>query len=440
MRSVPSIRKERSAASPGAPPESAGGRLGAASRRTPNGTPTLGCFDSVAFVTTEAATWQRSAALVALALATFSIVTSEVLPVGLLPQMSEDLGSSLSTTGYLVTGYAGVVALTSIPLALATRRVERRRLLCGVLALFSAATALAAAAPGYWVLFVARMLAALAHALFWAVVASTASRLFPAEVRGRVLAVVFAGSSLAFVLGLPAGALLGQQAGWRVAFLTLAAIGAAVLAALAAFLPSLPVTVSNTAVPASLDLRRYGLLVAATILLMTGMNTAATYITVFLDEVSGLSPTGVDLVLFARGLAGLVGVAVSALVLDRWPRATLQVAVATLAVAQLGTFAFGSSALAAAGLITLTGVAGLLMASSLQGAVLDVAPDNPDVASAGSSASFNVGIGGGALIGGLLLDTSGVRSTALVAGLLAGAALAAVLAATRHVPDPLPAD
>ncbi|MFF7362166.1 MFS transporter [Streptomyces sp. NPDC008125] len=159
----------------------------------------------------------RGRALVAVAglsLALFAFATVEALPVGLLPQIAQGLGVSLSSVGFLVTGYGLVVMATAVPLTAMTRRIPRRRLL----ALFTGATLLCGTAPGYGVLLGARVLIALTHAVMWSVVASAAAGMFPVRVRAEVVATLFGGSSLAQVLGAPAGTWLGQQTDWRVPF------------------------------------------------------------------------------------------------------------------------------------------------------------------------------------------------------------------------------
>jgi DHA1 family inner membrane transport protein len=155
------------------------------------------------------------AALLALAVAAFTYVTAETLPIGLLLLMTADLDVAPSTVGLLVTYYGLVVVVASLPLTHVTRRVPRRQLLASLLAVSVLATWVSAAASSYWVLLAARVVTALSQALFWSIVVPTAAGLFPPRVRGRVIAVVFAGSSLAAVLGLPVGTWSTAAHGWR---------------------------------------------------------------------------------------------------------------------------------------------------------------------------------------------------------------------------------
>ncbi|PRX97125.1 MFS transporter [Allonocardiopsis opalescens] len=367
------------------------------------------------------------AALAALAVSTFCYVTSESLPIGLLAPIAADLEVSLPQVGLLVSGYGLTVAVVSVPLTQATRRVPRRLLLSGVLALFAAATLVSALAASYPVLLAARLVSALTHGVFWSVVAVTAAGLFAPRLRGRVVSVVFAGSSLAGVLGVPAGTWLGQQAGWRAAFVALSVLVVAMLAVFASTMPSGPAGVGHAARGRAPDVRRYVLLLVATALMITGVFTAYTYTTDFLTSVPGFPASAISALLLVNGVAGVVGVAVAGAATERSPRWALLAAAGTMAAAQLGLYALGESRPAAVALLALSSFSIGLLAAALQVRVLDVAPGSADLASAGTSSAFNLGIGLGALLGGLLLPALGVRSTALVGGLLVAAALAVLL-------------
>jgi DHA1 family inner membrane transport protein len=375
------------------------------------------------------------AAVAALGGASFCFVTGESLPVGLLPQLSAGLRVSLSAVGLLVTIYALVVVAVSAPLTHLTRDVPRRPLLSGLLVTFVMATLAAAAAPSYGWLMAARVVIALAQALFWSIVAVVAVGLFPPRARGRAVAAVFAGSSIALILGVPAGTLIGQLAGWRVAFAGLSGAGLLDLAALAVLLPSMRAGEGHAAVGTRPDPRRYRLTVLATILCVGGSFTAYTYVTAFLTRVSGLALRAVPPVLLVTGVTAAVGIVVTGLLLDRHPTLARVGPVALLAAALLALFALGTSGAAT---IVLEGCAGMGLsgvAIANQSHVLVVAPRRTDIASAWYSASFNVGIAGGPVIGGVVLSTLGLRCTPLVGGMLALLGLAAVLVETC-VPSP----
>ena len=366
-------------------------------------------------------------ALLGLAVGTFVYVTTETLPIGLLLPISADLAITPSAAGLLVTWYGLVVVVASLPLTQLTRRVPRRPLLSGLLGVFVLATWASAAASGYWMLLGARVVTALSQALFWAVVVPTAAGLFPPRLRGRVVAVVLGGGTLAAVLGLPLGTWLGQQAGWRAAFLVLSGIGLTAMMAVAAWLPAGAPGRGHAARGTDPDRRRYLTLMAMTVLAATGAFAAFTYITPFLIEVSGFPAAATGPLLLVRGVAGIVGVAAGGALVDRRPWAAMLVPVAAQTTALLGLYALGGTPIVAVALVALSGLAFGALTTALASRVLQVAPGSADLAAAGASTAVNVGITAGALVGSVLLPGLGARSTALVGGLLSLAALAVAL-------------
>ncbi|MFI0350338.1 MFS transporter [Actinomadura sp. 9N407] len=369
--------------------------------------------------------------MAALAVAAFCFGTTESLPIGLLPFISADLDSSASAVGLLVTGYGVVVALVSVPITKLTVRVPRRPLLTGVMAVFVLMTLAAVLAPGYGTLMAARVVTALAQALFWPVAVVAAAGLMPPEKRGRAASYVFAGGSLAIVLGVPAGTWLGEAAGWRASFAVLGVVTALALVAIAVLLPGGPPGQGHAAKATAPDARRFRTLLVVIVLAIGGSFTAYTYIAEFLTDVGGFPETAISPLLLANGAADIVGLAIAAAVVDRGARGLLGGAAALLAVALLVLYGFGATAAGAVAGLVLMGLAMPAIATSMQARVLETAPGNTDIASAWASAAFNVGIAGGALTGGLLLPLYGVRSTALAGALAAGAA--AALVAAEHV-------
>lgn len=370
---------------------------------------------------------RTTAALAALGLATFAYVTTENIPVGLLPQIAHDLHRSRSATGYLVTGYAAVVVLTSVPLVLATRRFSRRRLLQGALSLFVLGAAAGAAAQTYGELLATRVAIALSHAVFWAVVAAAAAALVPPERRGQALGMVFSGSSLASVLGIPAATWVGQQTSWRVSTLAASMLGLLALGAVAALLPETPPADEVDAAPHP-DGRRYAVVLGALGLAVGGAFVMLTYVTVFLLGPGGFSSGAISPILLVSGVAGVIGVAVSSRFVARHARETMAAGVAMLAVSLLLLAAFAYHGAIDIALLGCFGFSFSVLAVGVQSRVLDVSPGSVNVGSAGNSAMFNVGIGGGALAGGLLLGGPGVRAIPVVGGALALASLATLLA------------
>jgi predicted MFS family arabinose efflux permease len=322
-------------------------------------------------------------------------------------------------------------------------------LLGGLLAVFAVATLSAALAPSFAFLLAARIVTAVTQALFWSVVASTAVGRFPPERRAQVIAALFTGSSLAPVVGLPIGTWIGQQAGWRVAFAGLSVLAVTTCAAVVTALPTIRPEDEPARTGESPDVRRYVLLLLVTTLAITGMFTAYTYITAHLVDVAGLPSSALSVVLLLSGLAGTLGVIVSGTVLPRRPWTVLLVPLATMAAALWLLQLAGRQIPAAVVAFSLLSFAGSSFASGLAARVLLVAPGNTDLASAGSSSAFNLGIGAGAWIGGLIAASpGGVPQTALAAAVLASAALALMLGeplitgrrGPNHRPAPLRAE
>jgi predicted MFS family arabinose efflux permease len=366
----------------------------------------------------------RWLALLSLALCTFLHVTSENLPIGLLLPMARALRTTPSAIGLLVTAYAFVVIATSVPLTHVTRKVARRPLLSALLVVFVASACASAAAPTYGVLLVARLVSALSQALFWSVVTPTAADLFPAHLRGRAIAVLMGGATLANVVGVPGSTFLGEVAGWRAAFAAVGVLGLVATVGVFLLLPrERPSEGPVVKAGSSPDARRYWTMVAMTAVAVTGAFVSLTYVTPFLAEVSGVAAGAMGAVLFGRGVAGLVGVATAGWLADRRPALALLAPIALQALALLGLYACGSSTPAAVMLVAVTGFALSALATVLGSRVLALAPGPTDMASAVTSSAFNVGITLGALAGSALIPEAGVRTTALAGGLISLAAL-----------------
>ncbi|MEU1470994.1 MFS transporter [Streptomyces sp. NPDC005761] len=371
-------------------------------------------------------------------LAAFTFNTAENLPIGLLELISGSLRVSVSAVGFLVTGYGVTVAVASLPLAHGVRAVPRRHVLTGLLTALVASSLVAALATSYWLLLVTRLLTALAQALFWAVMGPVAVGLFAPEVRGRVVGALSVAGSLALVLGVPIGSWLGHRSGWPVPVAILAGLGLISLVTIAVLLPTSPPEEQPAAYGASPDARRFGVVLAAGALSATGAFAGFTYIVKFLGDVSGFSPSTVNVLFVAFGVACLAGVSITGALLDRAPHAALTTAVATQAVGMLGLYVSGTDPVAAVVFLVLVGGALGPVFMSTQNAMLHCAPGRTDIALAANSGSYNAGIAAGATLGGLVLPLADVRGTFLAGGLLTLGACAVLLGGQllRHRPDP----
>jgi len=366
--------------------------------------------------------------LIALSLSTFVYVTTETLPIGLLPSIATDLGSTTSAIGLLVTAYALVVVVASIPLTQLTRRLSRRLLLSILLSVFVVATCLSALAPSYWLLMSARMLTALSQALFWAVVTPAAAGLFRTAVRGRAISILYAGGSVAALAGVPVGTWLGQQTNWRVPFFALSGVGLVILVTIVASLPDTPAGLGSADRGSAPDRGRYLSIVTTTALAVTGAFAAFTYINPFLTDVSGFSESSIGPLLLVRGVAGLVGVFVVGFLVDRHGWQIMIALMAAQTVALAGQYTMGGSQVATVVTISVSGFTLAALSAALGARVLAVAPGGSDMAAAGTSTAFNVGITAGALFGSVMLSGAGVRSTALAGAVLTLVAFVVVLA------------
>ncbi|MCZ1012420.1 MFS transporter [Streptomyces lydicus] len=377
--------------------------------------------------TAPSARRHRVAVLAALMLAAFTFNTTENLPIGLLKLISADVQVSLSAVGYLVTAYGLTVALVSLPLAHATRSMPRRHVLTVLLAALVLSSLVSALGSSYWLLLVARLVTALAQALFWAVMGPVAVGLFPPAVRGRVIGVLSVAGSLALVLGVPLGTWLGQQSAWQVPLVVLAGLGLASLVTITVLLPTSRPEEGHAAYGSAPDRRRFGIVLATTALSVTGAFAGYTYLVKFLGDVSGFSDTSVSALLMVSGIAGVAGVSITGPLLDRYPRGTLAVPVATQAAGMLGLYAFGTARAGAVAFLVLLGGSLGPVFMATQNQMLRFAPGRTEIALAANSGAFNAGVAGGALLGGLILPVQDVRATFLVGGLLTVAAFTAVL-------------
>ncbi len=378
--------------------------------------------------------------LLVIAAAIFVNNTSEFLPTGLLPDMAQGLRVSESQVGLLVTVFAGTVVVATVPLTALTRRFSRKWLMVVTLGVFVVVNVLCAIAPSYEWLVAARVLGGLAHGLFWSVTGPYASRLVARRHLSRAIAVTGGGSSAAFVLGVPFATALGHALGWRLAFLITAGAVLVFLVLVVVLLPPvshLPPPAATGAIELPLWRDRTVPVVAVVcvcvVLLITGHNVLYTYIAPWITQVAAMPPDDVPGVLSAYGLAGAVGLVVAGWLGDRCPRAAPSTMVAATAVAilVLGLGGAASPVVAVAGIVAwsvaIGGVGPLLQSRMMHGTSQRLR----DIGAAWTTIAFNASIGGGALLGGVLLDAWGIASLPFTAAALLTAGLVVMLATDR---------
>jgi predicted MFS family arabinose efflux permease len=365
----------------------------------------------------------------------FVIVTAEILPIGLLTSIGSGFAVSDGVAGLTMT-MPGFLAAVAAPLVtVATARLDRRVVLCGLMLVLLVANVLAAVATAFWVLLASRVLVGVVIGGFWSVGAGLAARLVPPVAVGRATAVVFAAVPLGSVLGVPAGTLIGDLAGWRSAFVVLAALSAVVLAALVFTLPRLPAE-TPTRPAVLLGLLRGGgtrVALAATFLIVLAHFGAYTYVTPFLEQVTGVGPAAVTVMLLVYGAAGIGGNLVLGAMVARFPRAAFAAAAVAIAAATLLLPVLGRDPVGAVVLLVLWGAAYGGVPVCSQTWFANAAPGAREAASVLFTASFQATIGVGALLGGAVVDRSSPSAVMATAGVVAllMALLMAVLVAAR---------
>ncbi|AEG42966.1 MFS transporter [Isoptericola variabilis] len=366
--------------------------------------------------------------LVAMALSTFLFVTVESLPSGLLTLMAPDLGRSTSQIGLLVTGYALVVLVASVPLAHWTRTIPRRWVLSACAGLAAVSTLWAALAPSYEQLLAARLVTAGAQALFWVAVVPATAGLFPPLVRGKVMARLAVGNSLAPVIGVPLGTWLGEHTSWRVTFLAVAGLSLVVTLVVLALFPTVPPAQGGASSAPFPSARRFGFDLTITVIVVTGAFGVITFVTQYLIDVAGYTQSDIPRLLLIQGAAGVAGAVIVGRFLDRRPVGALLVALAVLVGAQVALWALGEQPVAAVAALALFGMAFSTIPPVLSHRVMLVSPRSTNMGMAWSSSIFNLGIAGGSALGAGLVALVGVRTVPIVsAGLVLLALVVALL-------------
>ncbi|MET9950596.1 MFS transporter [Streptomyces sp. NPDC006339] len=365
-------------------------------------------------------------AVVAVAGATFTVVTSEMLPVGLLTPIGEALRVTEGTAGLTLT-ITGLVGAVSAPLLTpALGRFDRRLVMCGLMAVLIVGNLLAAWSPHFAVMVVARVLVGIGMGGVWAIAAGLAVRLVPAKSVGPATSLVFSGIAVASVLGVPAGTYIGELADWRTAFVTIAGLALVVLVALAVLLPKLP---------AEQDIRLGGVMrlvgnprvatgLGVVALLVTGHFAAYTYVRPALEEISGASASVIGTLLLVYGVAGVLGNFAAGAGAARTPRGTLLLISLVLAATVCLMPLIGGSVVTATVLLAVWGLSYGGVSVSTQTWLLGAAPEAREAASALFVGVFNGSIALGAFVGGLAADGSGVEAVMYLGAALAVGALA----------------
>ncbi|WP_434656917.1 MFS transporter [Chromobacterium violaceum] len=358
-------------------------------------------------------------ALWALTLSAFAIGTTEFVIVGLIPTLSASLAVPLPSAGLLVSLYALGVAVGAPLLTALTGRLPRKLLLLGLMALFTAGNLVAWQAPGYQALIAARVLTGLAHGVFFSIGSTLAAGLVPKEKGASAIALMFSGLTVALVTGVPLGTFIGQHFGWQATFLAVAALGALAFVGSLILVPSKlpkPVPASLSSQLAVLAQPRLLLVYAMTALGYGGSFTAFTFLAPMLENVTGFAPGAVALIMLLYGASVAVGNIWGGRLADRrGPVAALKIIFAGLSLVLLALSFTAVSKWLVALTVLAWGAVAFGNVAGLQLYVVQLArarvPHAVDVASGLNIAAFNVGIAGGAWLGGHVVASLGLMAT-----------------------------
>ena len=377
-------------------------------------------------------------ALLALAISAFAIGTTEFISVGLLPLISQDLDISVTTAGLTVSLYALGVMIGAPVLTSVTSRMPRKSLLLWIMVVFIIGNGIAASATSIAVLLAARVISAFAHGVFMAIGSTIAADLVPENRRASAISIMFTGLTVATITGVPFGTFIGQQFGWRFAFVAIVVIGIAGFIANSILVPSdlrqSPPTTIRDQVKLVTN-SRILLVLAITALGYGGTFVVFTYLSPLLQTITGFKQETIVLILLVYGVAIAIGNMIGGKLSNKNPVGSLfYMFIAQAIVLFVLTFTVPFKV---AGLVTIIfmGLFAFMNVSGLQVYVVTLAerfvPSAVDVASAMNIAAFNAGIAMGAFLGGVVTDSIGLIHTAWIGGTMV--LIAAILTGVSRV-------
>ncbi|MBC9716528.1 MFS transporter [Streptomyces sp. TRM66268-LWL] len=374
-------------------------------------------------------------AVYTLGVAVFALGTAEFMLSGLLPEIARDMDVTIPQAGLLISAFAIGMVVGAPLLAVATLRLPRRTTLITLISVFGLGQIMGALAPSYEILFASRVIAALACAGFWAVGAAVAIAMVDLGQRARAMAVMIGGLSVANVLGVPAGAFLGETLGWRSAFWAVAVSSAIALVGVVMLIPRIPLPEQKPQLRRELAIykdRAVWLQIALIALAAGGVFCTFSYLAPLLTDVAGLDSHWVPWVLGLFGVGALIGTAVGGRIADAHLFGVMFSGIAASTVF-LGAFAlFAGSAVAVVALSFLLGFSAFYTAPALNARMFNLAGAAPTLAGATTTAAFNLGNTGGPWLGGTVIDAGfGFRSPAWAGAAMTVTALLTAYAALR---------
>ncbi|MER6257355.1 Cmx/CmrA family chloramphenicol efflux MFS transporter [Streptomyces sp. NPDC001584] len=370
-----------------------------------------------------------------LGLSVFALGTSEFMLSGLLPPIAEDMGVTIPQAGLLISAFAIGMVVGAPLLAVATLRLPRRTTLIALISLFGLGQVAGALAPTYELLFASRVVSAFACAGFWAVGAAVAIAMVDKDQRARAMAVMIGGLSIANVLGVPAGAFLGEHLGWRSAFWSVAAASAIALVGILALIPKIPLPAEKPTLGRELRIyrdRQVWLAIGITALAAGGVFCAFSYLSPLLTDVAGLDSRWVPWILGLFGIGALAGTTVGGRVADAHLFGVMIWGITASTVFLTALALLASTAAAAIALAFLLGFSAFFTAPALNARMFNVAGAAPTLAGATTTAAFNLGNTGGPWLGGTVIDAGlGFAATAWAGAAMTVTAIVLTVLALR---------
>ncbi|MEO3978667.1 Cmx/CmrA family chloramphenicol efflux MFS transporter [Streptomyces sp. CAU 1734] len=342
-----------------------------------------------------------------LGLSVFALGTSEFMLSGLLTPIADDMNVSIPQAGLLISAFAIGMVIGAPLLAVATLRLPRKTTLIALISVFGLGQVAGAVAPTYEILFASRVISAFACAGFWAVGAAVAIAMVPVNSRARAMAVMIGGLSIANVLGVPAGAFLGEHLGWRSAFWAVGLASAVALVGVVTLIPRIPLPEERPQLKRELSIygdRQVWLSIAITALAAGGVFCAFSYLRPLLTDVSGVSDSWVPAVLGLFGAGALIGTWVGGRVADAHLFGVMLSGITASTVFLAALALFASSPVVTIALAFLLGVSAFFTAPALNARMFNVAGAAPTLAGATTTAAFNLGNTGGPGLGGMVID------------------------------------
>lgn len=374
--------------------------------------------------------------LIGLTFAVFVFNTSEFMPIGLLTDIATDLNISEARAGLLISVYAWVVAIMSLPLMIMVSKMELKRLLLSIIALFVVSHVASAFAEGYYTLMLSRIGVACSHAIFWSIAPPLAVRTVPDGKRALGLSTIATGSSVAMVVGLPLGRVVGLYVGWRMTFLSIAIISALIFIFIAVVFPKLQSRgkFAFKQLPALLHNRVLVGVFIMSVLFATAHYTGYSYIEPFLGKVAAMSPDVVTLVLIVFGASGMLGsISFSKYYMTNRRRFMFVMTIGP-ALCLLLLQVAAASLLSVVAVCIMWGAMATAFNIAFQDNTIRFAPENAtSIGMSIFSGIFNLGIGSGAYVGGLVVSHLSIDYIGYAGGLIG--LIATLYLVVRYFPN-----